>query len=163
MNVRHCARVIVVNEHREVLLLMYEDEHPVDPERPQLRRYWVTPGGGVETGETHEFAAARELTEETGIEEPRIGAWVWTREHKLMHKGELTSLAERYYVTHVGKADCPMRNRTVNEPIQRQRWWSLADLCQSDETFFPFGFAGLVEPILANRLPEAPILIREES
>src|SRR5687768_3055320 len=131
MKVRHCARVIVVNENREVLLLMYEDEHPVDPARPQLRRYWVTPGGGVESGETHVVAVARELTEETGIEEPRIGAWVWTRERNLMYNGEIMTYVERYYVIHVSKADCPMHNRTTNEAIQSQRWWSLEDLRQS--------------------------------
>jgi 8-oxo-dGTP pyrophosphatase MutT (NUDIX family) len=162
MKIRHCARAVVVNEQCEVLLLLYEDDHPVDPARPQLRRYWVTPGGGVKEGETHESAVTRELEEETGIHNPQIARWIWTRTRELLNKGEVKIYVERYYLINVAKAECPMKNRTTDEAIQQQRWWSLADIRESDDLFLPSGFPALVEPVLDMRLPESPIRIQEE-
>lgn len=48
---------VVVNEKKEVLLVLREDF-----------RIWTLPGGGLETNETWEQAAVRETLEETGYE-----------------------------------------------------------------------------------------------
>ena len=53
------ASLILINEHREVLLI----------ERVKGdRHYWVFPGGSVEDGEILSEAAKREALEETSIE-----------------------------------------------------------------------------------------------
>jgi 8-oxo-dGTP pyrophosphatase MutT (NUDIX family) len=53
---------VALVDGRGWVLLQERDEHPVvDPEK------WGLPGGGVETGETFEAAAYRELAEETGV------------------------------------------------------------------------------------------------
>ena len=58
---RLAARVLPVNPRGEVLLLQGQD-----PARPG-DLHWVSIGGAVDEGETHEQAAIRELLEETGI------------------------------------------------------------------------------------------------
>jgi 8-oxo-dGTP diphosphatase len=64
--------------------------------RPTGRNVWALPKGWVESGETHEMAALREIREETGID-GQIGAdldsieyWFFSREdqvriHKVVH------------------------------------------------------------------------------
>ena len=64
---RPAARVIVLDSRGRVLLFRAEFLG-----RKQLR-LWITPGGGLESGETHEQAALRELREETGVSEATLG------------------------------------------------------------------------------------------
>ena len=68
MKFRKSARLVVINECDEVFLFRHEGRVPIDPANPVLRRYWVTPGGGVEPGETWKEAALREETGITGAE-----------------------------------------------------------------------------------------------
>lgn len=55
------ARVVVLNEYGEVLLLKNVLSHDGK---------WVVPGGGVKHGEPWVVGAQRELHEETGIDKP---------------------------------------------------------------------------------------------
>ena len=50
---------------------------------------WITPGGGLDAGESHQEAAIRELTEEIGLEEAILGPCVWLRDHVLEWNGRL--------------------------------------------------------------------------
>ncbi len=59
---RVAVRLLPVSPAGQVLLLQGQDPaHPGD-------LHWVSVGGAVDPGETHEQAALRELREETGIE-----------------------------------------------------------------------------------------------
>ena len=58
---RTTARVLPVNAAGEVLLLHGWD--PAEPDAP----YWFSVGGGLEPGEDHHSAAAREMLEEIGV------------------------------------------------------------------------------------------------
>lgn len=58
---RRAARVLVVADDH---ILLQQDS---DPGVPGVR-WWVTPGGGIDDGETPIEAAVRELWEETGLE-----------------------------------------------------------------------------------------------
>jgi bifunctional NMN adenylyltransferase/nudix hydrolase len=59
---RRTARVLVVDHTGRMLL--FSDS---DPGIPGLR-WWITPGGGVDPGESDLQAAVRELAEETNLE-----------------------------------------------------------------------------------------------
>lgn len=58
---RRAARVVVVDPAGRVLLIQ-----GCDPESPDVR-FWFTPGGGLDAGESAAAAGARELYEETGL------------------------------------------------------------------------------------------------
>ncbi|MEM8738359.1 MAG: NUDIX domain-containing protein [Planctomycetota bacterium] len=57
---RHAARVLLLDARGRILLFRFVDPVTAAP-------FWITPGGGLDPGETHREAAQRELKEETGI------------------------------------------------------------------------------------------------
>ena len=58
---RPTSRLVILDDADRILLFRATTEAAPDP-------FWLTPGGGVDPGETHEQAAHRELFEETGLD-----------------------------------------------------------------------------------------------
>lgn len=161
MRIRESARLIILNPRNEVFLFQHQDREGRDQDIVGPRRYWVMPGGGVEPGESWEQAAIRELWEETGIEGIPLGPWVWSRQKDVVFFGQPTRGIERYYVVRVGDVAVHAENQLDHERevYQQHRWWPLAEIEASEETFFPEGLAGLLAPLLAGEIPAGPIVL----
>jgi len=151
MRTRPTARTLVVDEHQRILLVKYEDKVPVHFNRPDLRVYWVTPGGGVEVGETYAQAALRELWEETGIKDVPLGPCLWQSERVLVPPdSEALLLTEHFFLVRVANNAINLDNllEYESEIYRDYRWWALSEIRQSKEMFIPEGFANLVAPFL---------------
>jgi ADP-ribose pyrophosphatase YjhB (NUDIX family) len=153
--IRHVARVVVLDQAKNVLLVKYKDSAPMDPFEEGPIEYWVPPGGALKHGENHHTAALRELREETGLR-VELGPWLWEGRHNLRFRGEVISQWERFYLAMI-KMQTPEVANQSSEAIRELRWWSLTELHVSSERFFPEGFVTLVEPIFTGHLPAKPL------
>jgi 8-oxo-dGTP pyrophosphatase MutT (NUDIX family) len=104
---------------------------------------WLTPGGGLEAGETPAEAAVRELYEETGIVirlAPQAAPWhvdryVWTI------AGELYDQTNHYFLVRLPDLHRPVRPTALTELEQSivlgSRWWTMGDLGATEDAIWP--------------------------
>ena len=150
---RAAARIVLLDPADRVLLLRLVDA-------ATGRWWWFTPGGGLDAGETHEAAAARELVEEVGLSGVTLGPWVWSREHDFpMPDGTWYRQRERYYLARVPRFEVSTAGHLGYEvaALAEHRWWSAAEITASAETFAPRRLGALLEELLREGPPPAPI------
>ena len=131
---RVAARVLVVDPDDAVLLFRGSD-----PARPEAGTWWLTPGGGVDDGETLSGAARRELFEETGMALEDVGAARFDRIVVFEFEGERYRQHEHFFAVHVDRFEPDVRGWTDIErrSMSEHRWWTSAEITASDETFYP--------------------------
>ncbi len=105
-------------------------------------------------GETYAQAALRELWEETGIKDVQLGPILWQSERKLVSSDdeEVMLFIEQFFLVRVADNAVKLDNllEWEREVYRDHRWWTLNEIRQSDETFLPEGFAGIVAPFLED-------------
>ncbi|MFN3168741.1 MAG: NUDIX hydrolase [Phycisphaeraceae bacterium] len=150
---RDAARVLLVDRDGRLLLFCCR-------EPGAERSFWITPGGGLEAGETHEQAALRELHEETGLSGVGLGPCVWTRTHTFPWLGRTYRQRERFFLLRIDGHEVDRVGHTEDERavLIEHRWWSVADIASAvDESFAPRRLGEYLAALIAGPLPEAPI------
>jgi len=150
-------RLLLFSPERRLLLFKHRHLRPDGGEEPS----WVTIGGGREPGESIEQTALRELAEETGMTDVTLGPVVWYGEDcrrsapwGRIHR-ELFVLAEAPHEA----LDTSGWTDGEREDIMETRWWTLDEICASDEVIYPPGLADLITPLLAGELPPEMLVL----
>jgi 8-oxo-dGTP pyrophosphatase MutT (NUDIX family) len=131
---RRAARVIVLDEQERVLLLRCGD-----PGRPEAGTWWITPGGGLEAGETPEEGARRELAEETGLVVGDLGPVVLETDVTFEFDGVTYDQAESFFVVRTREftVDRSRWNPIEVASLSDPRWWSIEELANTSDLVFP--------------------------
>ena len=143
---RRAARVLLIDAAERALLL-----HGGDPARPE-QRWWFTPGGGLDAGETPAQGAARELLEETGLraDPAELGDPVHHEVTEFSYDNRQYRQKQDFFLFRVEKWDVDTAGFDDQEQrsITGHRWWSMAELDASTEQIFPIGLADLLRRVL---------------
>ena len=146
---RGAARLVVVTPEPQILLLRLE---------PSFREpFWVTPGGGLDEGESYEDAARRELAEEVGRDDLELGPHVWSREVTFTWERWQVHQKERTFVVHVPRSFEAITVFPDEEPITGHGWFTIERLRAEPETVYPIGLADHLERLLADGDENGPI------
>jgi len=138
---RLTSRVLLLDRDNRVLLFLTKA-----PDTSGVAR-WLTPGGGVDAGETHHEAALRELEEETGLVLESVGEPVWS--HDFVVEWDAadhdTGHAEFYTAT-VDAFEPSDAHWTDDERVDvlAHKWWTLSELIATDEAYEPAELVNLV-------------------
>ncbi|MFE0425619.1 NUDIX hydrolase [Streptomyces sp. NPDC058953] len=155
---RKVARVVLLDPRDRILLV-----HGCQPGDP-ADDWWFTPGGGLERDETRAEAALRELAEETGITDVRLGPVVWRRLCSFPFDGRRWNQDEWYYLARTEQTATGPRALTELElrSVTGLRWWTSAELSATRETVYPTRLAELLRTLLDEGPPQTPIVLDPE-
>jgi 8-oxo-dGTP pyrophosphatase MutT (NUDIX family) len=132
---RRTARVLVVDDEGQMLL--FSDS---DPGIPGLR-WWITPGGGAEPGESDHEAAVREVAEETGLAVD-LEALVGPLARRRVRHGYTDVVVEQdevFFGVTVAPFEIDVSGHTAEERLTmtEHRWWTREELATTTEMVWP--------------------------
>ena len=139
--------MLVVDAAGRVLLL-----HGFNPDRRD-QPYWFTVGGGAKPGESLAQAAARELLEETAISvrPEELGEPVWHEVAEFDFEGKWFRQEQDFFFLRVGAPRVRDDGLTDEEAsvVTGHRWWTIAQLESTAESFYPVELPGLLRRLTA--------------
>ena len=155
--IRRAARVLLIDRLDRILLQFFS----LDGGSTGV---WITPGGGVEDGESHEEAAIRELEEEVGLRNAALGPCVWRRSFVISAwEGRQFEQQELFFVCRVESHDVSrfvIEDEEERRVTTQQRWWSVEEIRAATEyRFGPMALGHLLDQILTGDYPTEPLVI----
>ncbi|MEV0152178.1 NUDIX domain-containing protein [Micromonospora sp. NPDC050686] len=145
---RRAARVLLVDAAGRVLLFA-----GTDPARPE-HRYWFTPGGGLDAGETPAAGAARELAEETGLRlrPEELGEPVWRETIEFPFDGVRYRQEQEFFLVRVDawEVDTAGFDAVERASVTGHRWWSPDALTATTERYYPDKLPAILSAALAG-------------
>ncbi|HEX8344278.1 MAG TPA: NUDIX domain-containing protein [Actinoplanes sp.] len=139
---RPAARVLLVDGAGRTLLF-----RGGDPARPG-ERWWFTPGGGLEPGETRAQGAARELFEETGlrVDPAEFGEPVWHQVTEFSYNNVRYRQDQDFFLHRVTEWQVDTAGFDAEErlTVDEHRWWTAEELDATDETVYPAELSDLL-------------------
>jgi 8-oxo-dGTP pyrophosphatase MutT (NUDIX family) len=159
---RKTARVLLIDPHERVLLF-----HDSDPGLPGSPRFWITPGGGIDAGETVEQAALREVAEETGLilEPSELLGPIAHRTVVHGYSDKIVEQDETYFVVRVDAFEVDVAGHTIDEQFTfvGHRWWASDELRATDARVWPTALADLIDAATEPGRWPIPVDDAEES
>jgi len=144
---RLTSRVLLFDRDNRILLFL-----TTAPDTSGAAR-WLTPGGGVDPGESHADAAIRELFEETGLTGIELGEPVWEHDFDVKWDAADHDTGHAvFYTAVVDRFDPSNANWTDDEKIDvlEHRWFSLAELIATEDRYEPVELIDLVRRQLSS-------------
>ncbi|WP_239118561.1 NUDIX hydrolase [Paractinoplanes ferrugineus] len=154
---RRSARVILLDRDQHVLLLKFL----FDSTDVGRGHGWVTPGGGVDAGESLQEAAARELREEIGfVVSPELLGRPVAYSSGYADVGWARGTFRNDFFFY--RVDAQEVDTTGMEALERQhhaghRWWTCDELIDSTEIIYPLGLGSLLHQIHVKGIPEQAV------
>ena len=131
-----------------------------DPLRPEKGDWWEIPGGGVHYGEDSGDAAARELYEEAGFANIRMGPCVWTQDVEFdfaMYHFRSHDLIHVAWTDDAGDWNPAGLEALEAAAFEDGRWWELDELLASDVRTLPDRLREFLPDLVAGKIPDPPL------
>jgi 8-oxo-dGTP pyrophosphatase MutT (NUDIX family) len=127
--------VLLIDDRDRILL--FADS---DPGIPGVR-WWITPGGGIDDGESEAVAAVREVEEETGLRITEADLLGPTMRRTVVHgySDVVIDQQDVFYACWVPAFEVSTAGHTEDELLTmvEHRWWTRAELAATDEEIWP--------------------------
>ena len=159
VNLRHSVRAVILDEEDRVLLCRI-----VLPE-PDGTVVWITPGGGIEAGESLLAALRRELLEEVGLAFDADPPHIWHRRVVAPgHAPGYDGVIHDYFLIRTATFQ-PRGSMSdaelADENIDGFRWWPQPEIAgyRGSDRFSPRTLAALLAALIADGVPAAPVAL----
>ncbi|MBH0128942.1 NUDIX hydrolase [Salinibacterium sp. NK8237] len=138
---RATSRVLLFDREQRFLLFLTKA-----PDTSGVAR-WLTPGGGVDPGESHHEAAVRELEEETGLVIEDLGAPVWSHDFVVEWDDADHDTGHAVFYRVVVDTFVPSQEFWTDDErvdVLEHRWWTLEELMATSDRYEPAELEQLV-------------------